>query len=56
MSAALAVGSVDVEVVEIEARRHVEDRDAVVVPIGEHLIRFDRPTPTLSGYDNLLEA
>jgi Mu transposase, C-terminal domain len=57
ISAALAVGSVDVEVVEIEARRLVEDRDtAVVIPIGEHLARFDRPTPTLNRYDALLEA
>ena len=56
VEAALSVGSVDVEVVEIEARRHVEDRDAVVIPIGEHLTRFDRPTPTLTRYDTLLEA
>jgi hypothetical protein len=41
---------------EIEARRHVEDRDAVVIPIGEHLARFDRPAPTLNHYDTLLEA
>jgi transposase len=56
MTAALAVGSVDVEVVEIEARRQVEDRDAVVIPFGEHLARFDRPTPSLTRYDTLLEA
>lgn len=55
MTAALAVGSVDVEVVEIEARRHV-DRDAVIIPIDEHLTRFDRPTPTLNRYDALLGA
>lgn len=55
MEAALAVGSVDVEVVGIEARRHIE-RDAVVIPIGDHLARFDRPTPSLNGYDTLLEA
>jgi hypothetical protein len=27
-----------------------------VVPIGEHLARFDRPKPSLAHYDQLLEA
>jgi transposase len=56
MCAALTVGTVDAAVVEIETRRHGEQRDAVVIPIGEHLTRFDRPTPSLDRYDTLLEA
>lgn len=53
MTAAMSVGSVDPAVVAIEARKHLET-DAVIVPIGEHLTRFDRPTPTLNRYDSLL--
>lgn len=53
--AALTVGSIDVDLVEIEARRSIE-RSATVIPMGEHLARFDRPTPSLAGYDRLLEA
>jgi hypothetical protein len=57
MQAALAVGSVDPDLVEIEARRHHDQRDtAVVIPIGEHLARYDRPAPSLTHYDTLLEA
>jgi hypothetical protein len=52
------VGSVDPAVVVIEARK-AEERAvapvAPVVPIGA-LARYDRPKPTLDGYDNLLEA
>ena len=55
MHAALAVGSVDPAVVVIEARKHAHDSTAAVVPIGA-LARFDRPPPTLGGYDDLLEA
>ncbi|HET9516990.1 MAG TPA: IS21 family transposase [Actinoplanes sp.] len=55
MSAALSVGIVDPAVVVIEARKHAHDATAAVVPIG-NLARFDRPPPTLSGYDDLLEA
>lgn len=55
MTAALSVGSVDPAVVAIEARKHLET-DAVIIPIGEHLTRFDRPAPTLDRYDSLLEA
>ena len=53
--AALTVGSIDVDLIEIEARRSIE-RCAVVIPIGEHLTRFDRPAPSLDHYDQLLEA
>ncbi len=55
MRSALAVGSVDPEVVAIEARRAAERAVAPVVPIGA-LSRYDRPKPTLGGYDTLLEA
>lgn len=53
--AALAVGSVDPEVVAIEARKVAERAVAPLVPIGA-LSRYDRPKPTLNGYDTLLEA
>ncbi len=53
--AALAVGSVDAEVVAIEARKIAERAAAPVVPIGA-LSRYDRPKPILNGYDTLLEA
>jgi transposase len=53
--AAVAVGSVDPQVVMVEARRATEaDRAAPVIPIGA-LGRYDRPKPTLDGYDTLLE-
>jgi hypothetical protein len=56
MTAALTAGSVDPEVVLVEARRAAEAAPpAPVVPIGV-LARFDRPKPTLDGYDQLLEA
>jgi transposase len=55
MEAALGVGSVDPTVVVIEARRAAGDVSAAVVPIGA-LSRFDRPAPSLSGYDELLQA
>jgi len=55
MTAALAVGSVDPAVVVIEARKTLE-AGAVVIPIGEHLARFDRPARSLARYDDLLEA
>jgi hypothetical protein len=52
--ACLAVGVVDPDVVIVEARRAVADRDPVVVPIGV-LARYDRPTPTIAHYDELLK-
>jgi transposase len=55
MTAAMSIGSVDPAVVMIEARTTLEP-DAVVIPIGEHLTRFDRPAPSLARYDDLLEA
>lgn len=54
MDAALAIGSVDADVVAIEARR-IETRrpPAGVVPIGTGA-RDVRPAPRLDGYDELL--
>ena len=56
MDAALSIGSVDAEVVAIEARR-IEARrpPAAVVPIGVGA-RDIRPAPRLDGYDVLLAA
>jgi hypothetical protein len=55
LRAALDVGSLDADVVIIEARKVSERAVAPVVPIGA-LARYDRPKPTLNDYDNLLEA
>jgi transposase len=56
MSAALSMGSVDPEVVAVEARRHRDSGTplAPVVPIGVRLSH--RPPPALDGYDELLGA
>lgn len=56
MERALTAGSVDPAVVAIEARRVGEKATAVVVPIGAGLSRFDRPPPSTTHYDQLLEA
>jgi transposase len=54
MNAALAIGSVDPEVVAIEARRIQARRPAAeILPIGTGA-RDVRPTPRLDGYDALL--
>lgn len=58
IDAALAAGSVDPEVVAIEARQARDGGhrpDAVVIPIG-HARGAERPTPVLDGYDDLLAA
>ncbi|MGH9116983.1 MAG: Mu transposase domain-containing protein, partial [Acidimicrobiales bacterium] len=56
MDAALAIDSVDVEVVAIEARRIAQRRLAApVIPIGTGA-RDTRPVPGLAGYDDLLAA
>jgi transposase len=54
MAAAMAAGSVDPEVVAVEARRAAEVRPALaaVVPIGA--LVSHRPVPALEGYDQLL--
>ena len=54
LNAALGIGSVDAEVVLIEARRSAENSVAPVIAIGTHT-RFDRPEPTIDRYDDLLE-
>ena len=54
MEAALAIGSVDPEVVAIEARR-VSDNRSKVVPLAKAAGTL-RPVPTLDGYDELLAA
>jgi hypothetical protein len=48
------VGSLDPAVVAVEARRSLGRPEAIPL-ISESLAAFDRPTPTLSGYDDLLE-
>jgi hypothetical protein len=54
MDAALEIGSVDPEVVAIEARRvGGRDQAAAVIPIGTGA-RDTRPTPDLVAYDDLL--
>jgi transposase len=56
MDAALGIGSVDPDVVAIEARRTAARRPAApVVPIGTGA-RDIRPLPRLDGYDLLLAA
>lgn len=56
MDAAVGIGSVDPEVVAIEARRIAERRpEAEIVPIGVGSADR-RPTPGLDGYDSLLAA
>jgi len=57
IAAALKVGSVDPDVVAVEARRSLEPAGpapAVVVPIGARLAH--RPPPSLAGYDQLLSG
>lgn len=56
MEAAMSVGSTDPAVVAIEARRQGESRTPVAAPIADSLSRFDRPKPTTSHYDQLLEG
>lgn len=55
MRSALAVGVVDPAVVFVEARRTLE-RSPEVVELSSALSRFDRPAPSLSDYDELLEG
>jgi transposase len=52
---AMAVGSLDADVVAVEARRATE-RPAEGPSVLSGLSRFDRPTPSLNGYDDLLEG
>ena len=54
MDRALDVGSVGPEVVAVEARRSLGR--PLVAPVVNDSWAFDRPAPTLSGYDALLEV
>jgi transposase len=53
MSRAVDAGILDPQVVIIEARRQAEAQLAPVIAIGA-LARYDRPAPSLGGYDDLL--
>jgi transposase len=53
MSTALSSGVLDPQVVLIDARRIAGGQAAPVIPIGA-LARYNRPAPTLTGYDQLL--
>jgi transposase len=53
MDTAVATMTLDPHVVLIEARRHASGHPAPVIPLAE-LDRYDRPPPSLAGYDELL--
>ena len=53
MDTAAAAGLLDPQLVLIDARRDTGGQVAPVIPIGT-LARYDRPAPTLAGYDELL--
>lgn len=53
MDKAIAAATLDPQAVLIDARRHAGEALAPVIPIGA-LARYDRPAPTLTGYDDLL--
>jgi transposase len=55
MARVLAIGSVDPELVRIEARRTLGRPDPVIV-LPERLERYERSLPGLTAYDRLLEA
>jgi hypothetical protein len=52
---ALAVGSLDPDVVIVEARRASDGQRGDMADLPG-LARFNRPTPSLDGYDDLLEG
>lgn len=56
VDAVLSVASTAPELVAIEARRLRDATLAPVVPIDTALGRYDRPAPTLGGYDQLLST
>jgi hypothetical protein len=53
MDRAVSSGALDPDVVLIDARRLAGGPVAPVIPIGA-LVRYDRPAPALTGYDQLL--
>lgn len=55
LAEANSAGITDVNVVLVQARTVADRRpDATVVAIGQALAAYDRPAPTLAGYDELL--
>lgn len=54
MKAAMTIGTLNAQVVAVEARRHDEAPSSVVVDIGRPLPTDQRPTPSLASYDELL--
>jgi hypothetical protein len=55
MAKAVQAGVLDPQAVLIDARRAADAHVAPVIAIGA-LVRYDRPTPTLAGYDDLLSG
>lgn len=53
MGKAIQGGVFDPQVVLIDARREAAGHVAPVIPIGA-LAHYDRPAPSLAGYDDLL--
>jgi hypothetical protein len=53
MGKAIDAGTLDPQVVLIDARREAGGPVAPVIPIGT-LARYDRPAPSLTSYDDLL--
>jgi len=53
MDKAVDAATLDPQAVLIDARRQADGALAAVIPIGA-LARYDRPAPTLTGYDDLL--
>jgi hypothetical protein len=53
MRRAVTAGVLDPALVLIDARRHMATAVAPVIPI-DGLTRYDRPAPTLAGYDELI--
>jgi transposase len=53
MDTAISTGLLDPQIVIIDARRDANGQVAPVIPIGA-LARYDRPTPSLAGYDELI--
>jgi hypothetical protein len=53
MDTAVATMTLDPHVVLIEARRHASGHPTPAIPLAE-LDRYDRPAPSLDGYDELL--
>jgi hypothetical protein len=53
MGRSIQTGMLDPQVVLIDARRQTSGHGVPAIPIGA-LARYDRPAPSLTGYDDLL--